>query len=964
MSKQLRAGTNELTVTVLNSNGPPALWLALDAGAFHLASDETWECSYADAVWCPARLASKPRHAPVGSAVAGGEAPWTGFRARWPTLLVFAALSAVIYWLVGRLASRPTNLAPQPSDRRLTGQSLLMSVASRLVRPNLLPVFVLAALWVALFANNLSELPAQVGFDVGGHLDYINYLQTRHTFPLAGEGWEMFQPPLYYLLGAVLLEGLGLTVADPAAMVALRLMGLAIGIAHLAIVWVSLRLLFPGEHAKHLWGLLLAAFLPPLLYLSQYVTNEGLAAALVSASFYLMLRMLKADRPSWKAWAGLGLCLGAALLTKSSALLAVPVVISGLLWKEVQGLELKGSQTSKVQRPKSVVSSQRSVHGLWSPAGRVALVLAVCAALCGWHYARTWLHYGTPLIGVWDPRTGFAWWQDDGYRTSAFYLRFGDVLIHPWFSGFRSFADGIYGTLWGDGLFGGLAGGLDRPPWNYDLMAVGYWLALPLTAAVLGGGVLALVRFLRQPRAEWLMVLGLAFLAAAAAVHFSLAAPYCCNVKAFYGLSALVPFCALAALGLEALAARSTRLRLICCVMFGVWAINSYASLWIVPASAAAGILRAKSLVHEGRKTDAAQTLTTLLQREPQNYDARAMLVTLSIAAGDGRQAAVEADTLARDNPDHAGAQLALAQVLALQGRLDQAAGHARRAMDLAPGDAQPYKSLAMLLARLGRYDEAAGISRAGLAVAPGSAELRFALGVALLVDGATNAAAQVQSALKLAPHLPGAPAILGSTLAKLGRLDEAAAQYSEALSLEPNNPGLHSELAMILAAAGKLDEAARHLSEALRFQPDNAQAHCQLGVVLGMQQQTAPAIEHYTEALRLNPDCAEALNNLAWIRAANPRTEFRNGAEAVRLAERACQLTEYKQPMLVGTLAAAYAEAGRFAEAVTAAGKARELALAAGQKDLAETNQKLIDLFTARQPYRDVPAAAKGSER
>jgi Flp pilus assembly protein TadD len=532
------------------------------------------------------------------------------------------------------------------------------------------------------------------------------------------------------------------------------------------------------------------------------------------------------------------------------------------------------------------------------------------------------------------------------------------VLLHPWFGGLKSFADGIYGTLWGDGLFGGLAGGLDRPAWNYDLMAIGYWLALPLTAAVLGGGLLALVRFLRQPRAEWLMLLGLGLLGVSALVQASLASPSCGVVKAFYALSLLVPFCALAAVGLEAAAARSAKVRFLCCILLGVWAMNSYASFWILRSSAPAAILRAKSLADNGRNADAEQTLRTLLQREPRNLDARAMLVSLLVGAGEGQAGAREAEVLARDNPNHAGAQLALARLLALQGGIDQAAEMARKAMDLAPGDARPYECLALLLIKQGRYEEAADVSRAGLAVAPASAELRLALGVALLIDGATNAPAQLQLAFKLQPHLPGAQAILGSALAKVGRSDEAAVQYSDALSADTNNPSLHYELAMIQATAGKLDEATAHLSEAVRLRPDSFQPHCQLAVVLGLQQQTARAVEHYQEALRLNPDCAEALNNLAWIRAANPQPEFRNGGEAVRLAERACQLTDYKQPMLVGTLAAAYAQAGRFPEAMATAEMACSLARQAGNEELLKRNRELLELYRSGKPYREPVAS------
>ena len=146
---------------------------------------------------------------------------------------------------------------------------------------------------------------------------------------------------------------------------------------------------------------------------------------------YLTLRILQAREGSWKLSAGLGLCLGAALLTKATVVLALPVILGALVLKEVQSLK------SKVQSRGSGNAGQASETG--KGAGRIGVVLAVCALVCGWHYVRVWAHYGNPLIGVWDPRTGFAWWQDEGYRTGAFYLRFGAVLRHPWFSALQEF---------------------------------------------------------------------------------------------------------------------------------------------------------------------------------------------------------------------------------------------------------------------------------------------------------------------------------------------------------------------------------------------------------------------------------------------------------------------------------------------------------------------------------------------
>jgi hypothetical protein len=135
---------------------------------------------------------------------------------------------------------------------------------------------------------------------------------------------------------------------------------------------------------------------------------------------------------------------------------------------------------------------------------------------------------------------------------------------------------------------------------------------------------------------------------------------------------------------------------------------------------------------------------------------------------------------------------------------------------------------------------------------------------------------------------------------------------------------------------------------------PSSGLAQCQAAEALLAKGQVAEAIARYTGILQLEPDLTAALNNLAWLRATHSQAGFRNGAEAVRLAERACRLTRYQQPMLVGTLAAAYAEAGRFEEAVGTAEKAHTLALGAGHNELAQRDQQLVDLFRARQAYRE----------
>lgn len=103
----------------------------------------------------------------------------------------------------------------------------------------------------------------------------------------------------------------------------------------------------------------------------------------------------------------------------------------------------------------------------------------------------------------------------------------------------------------------------------------------------------------------------------------------------------------------------------------------------------------------------------------------------------------------------------------------------------------------------------------------------------------------------------------------------------------------------------------------------------------------------------------AAVMNNLAWQLSTSPESGLRDGTLAVELAERACKQTSYQQPVLIGTLAAAYAEAGRFDDAISAGKKACAVATGLGDTNLVKRNQELLVLYQAHQPCRDVPSSA-----
>lgn len=178
--------------------------------------------------------------------------------------------------------------------------------------------------------------------------------------------------------------------------------------------------------------------------------------------------------------------------------------------------------------------------------------------------------------------------------------------------------------------------------------------------------------------------------------------------------------------------------------------------------------------------------------------------------------------------------------------------------------------------------------------------------------------------------------------------------QYRAKLRTDPNNAEAHFQLGLFLCSRSKPSEAREHFNQILQMSPEDGPAHLQLALLAKNRQESTEAIKHYRAALHSMPDSIPAMNGLTWILSTAPDAQLRNGAEAVKLAESANELSSHNSSLVLGTLAAAYAEAGRFAEAVASAGKAIDLAQAAGDQESAATNRKLLDLYLAKQPYRE----------
>ncbi len=201
----------------------------------------------------------------------------------------------------------------------------------------------------------------------------------------------------------------------------------------------------------------------------------------------------------------------------------------------------------------------------------------------------------------------------------------------------------------------------------------------------------------------------------------------------------------------------------------------------------------------------------------------------------------------------------------------------------------------------------------------------------------------------------------LGIVFLRKGEVDQAISLLQAAVDLRPDNSPAHENLAKALLQKGQVADALVHYRKLLKLQPDNIEVHNIVGTVLIQQGRVAEGVEEWQKVLAVEPDNGNAMSNLAWVFATSPEDSLRDGAQAVQLAEQALRISGERIPMIFRTLAAAYAESGRFPEAVQAAQQGMQLANSQGNLGLVTELQGNITLYQQQQPLRD-PSLANGS--
>ena len=526
----LAKGVHELRIDVVHPNGHPAL-LAY-CKSMGIFSGKSWEASNNGREWVPALRVDQISHLPISRQFPRSD---QAIRSLFPLLLSVFAL----FFFLSLRSDDP--LLPSWFEK--------IHLSAGAVR------WLILGGWLFMAINNFWKIPLTVGMDYEGHTKYIYTIANNWRIPLATEGWQMFQPPLFHFSAALIFQTFWLIFEPETIVRIMKLLPLLCGMAQIEICYRVLRFAYPQRESHQVIGTLFGGLLPMNLYMSQSLGNEPLAGFLTGLIILFVCRILSGDSRSLRKVSILmGFTFGLALLTKVTPVLIIPPVLFYVCAEILRRSDAMG-------------------NGIREAARFLIIMTGILFAVAGWYYLRNWTEMGRFFIGGWDSFRDIAWWQDPGYRTPGQLYVFGESLFYPVFSSIYGFWDSIYSTFWMDGF---LSAHYDTP-WNFSFMMSSAWLSLlPSTAIIIG--VVVAFRSNEEPiRRMLLFSITCVCIYLAAIFYLFLTVPILSSAKATYALGLIPCFALLAAAGFEVL----TRLRFLRAVVHGLfacWAVFAYAS--------------------------------------------------------------------------------------------------------------------------------------------------------------------------------------------------------------------------------------------------------------------------------------------------------------------------------------------------------------------------------------------------
>jgi tetratricopeptide (TPR) repeat protein len=361
-----------------------------------------------------------------------------------------------------------------------------------------------------------------------------------------------------------------------------------------------------------------------------------------------------------------------------------------------------------------------------------------------------------------------------------------------------------------------------------------------------------------------------------------------------------------------------------------------------------------QTLARSGATDRAIVEFRKAIAVKPEYPEAENNLAFVFAGAGRPRDAIEHYRMAIEEKPAYVEAHNNLGHVLTEQGNLDGAIEQFQQALTINPDYAAAHNGLGFALASTNRLDGAADEYRHAIEADPRYADAYNNLGVVMARQRRVDEAIEeFNKAIELDPACVGAESNLGHALLAKDHVDEAIPHLVKAVDANSNSAELHNDLGTALAERGRLDEAIPEFERALQISPNMVRAHSHLGMALVMKGRAAEGLAQWRQVLKEEPDNLRALNDAAWLLATSQDAGLRNGKEAVQLAQHAEQITSAQEPSVLGTLAAAYAEAGAFDKAIEAEQQATDLAKRQGKAELAADLGGRMTLLQTRMPIR-----------
>lgn len=220
--------------------------------------------------------------------------------------------------------------------------------------------FILFALLFFLQFHNMLSFPPQKGFDTQGHIDYVRLMRREKRVPLASEGWEMYQPPLYYFLAG--------SAED---LKSVKLINIVTWAILIYTGYIMMRHFFTSRFIVYA-GTFLIGSLPVVLYLSPTISNEFFSAVIISSALVYYLIHFETNKVSQRKKLILGILLGLCFLSKYTVIFLILGIILDQLWKYK--------------------------WNFLSLAKGMFIVFVVILLISGWLYVRNIIYYHNPLI--------------------------------------------------------------------------------------------------------------------------------------------------------------------------------------------------------------------------------------------------------------------------------------------------------------------------------------------------------------------------------------------------------------------------------------------------------------------------------------------------------------------------------------------------------------------------------------